>query len=51
MVGIIIDENGKEQCIPVTVNPHRNSYLGIIPIKLEVFSFLIGIQDEIGILF
>ena len=41
LVGVIIDENGKEQCIPVTVNPHRNSYLGIVPIKFEVCRYFL----------
>ena len=38
LVGQITDENGKENCIPVTVNPFRNSNLGIKNLGLKVFT-------------
>ena len=36
LFGYVTDENGKEKCIPVTVNHWRNSHFGIKPLKYKV---------------
>ena len=36
LVGYVTDEDGSEKCIPVFVNPYRNSYYGIKPLCYKV---------------